>query len=42
MQYHLTQARQRLVAEQRGFALQDHALALYAACTKKDCAYRGK
>jgi Fur family ferric uptake transcriptional regulator len=34
--------RQRAVAEQRGFALQDHALALYAVCTKKDCAYRPK
>jgi Fur family ferric uptake transcriptional regulator len=34
--------RQRTVAEQRGFALQDHALALYAVCTKKDCAYRPK
>jgi Fur family ferric uptake transcriptional regulator len=32
--------RQRTVAEQRGFALQDHALALYAVCTKKDCAFR--
>jgi Fur family ferric uptake transcriptional regulator len=34
--------RQRTVAEQRGFALQDHALALYAVCTKKDCAFRPK
>ena len=34
--------RQRAVAEQRGFALQDHALSLYAVCTKKDCAYRPK
>jgi Fur family transcriptional regulator, ferric uptake regulator len=34
--------RQRAVAEQRGFALQDHALALYAVCTKKDCAFRPK
>ena len=34
--------RQRAVAEQRGFALQDHALALYAVCTKKDCAHRPK
>ena len=34
--------RQRAVAEQRGFALQDHALALYAVCTKKDCAYKPK
>jgi Fur family transcriptional regulator, ferric uptake regulator len=34
--------RQRAVAEEKGFALQDHALALYAECTKPDCAYRPK
>jgi Fur family ferric uptake transcriptional regulator len=32
--------RQRSVAEARGFELQDHALALYAACTKKNCVFR--
>ena len=32
--------RQRSVAQARGFELQDHALALYAACTKKNCSYR--
>ena len=32
--------RQRSVAQTRGFELQDHALALYAACTKKNCPYR--
>jgi Fur family ferric uptake transcriptional regulator len=32
--------RQRSVAHARGFELQDHALALYAACTKKNCPYR--
>ena len=32
--------RQRSIAQTRGFDLQDHALALYAACTKKNCAYR--
>ena len=32
--------RQRAVAMQRGFELQDHSLALYAACTKKDCPHR--
>ena len=32
--------RQRGVAQTRGFELQDHALALYAACTKKNCRYR--
>jgi Fur family ferric uptake transcriptional regulator len=34
--------RQRTIAQTRGFELQDHALALYATCTKKNCAYRGK
>ena len=33
--------RQRSVAQARGFELQDHALALYAACTKKNCIHRG-
>ncbi len=36
------EARQRAVAEQRGFELQDHALSLYARCTKVDCEHRGK
>jgi Fur family ferric uptake transcriptional regulator len=34
------EARQRTVAVTRGFALQEHSLALYARCTKTDCAYR--
>ncbi len=34
--------RQQAVAQQRGFRLQDHTLALYAACTKTDCSYRPK
>jgi Fur family transcriptional regulator, ferric uptake regulator len=34
--------RQRAVATTRGFELQDHALALYAVCTKKDCVHRNK
>ena len=34
--------RQKAVAHARGFELQDHALALYAACTKKDCQFRNK
>jgi len=34
--------RQRGVAQARGFELQDHALALYATCTKKHCEYRNK
>jgi len=33
--------RQQEIARERGFSLQDHALALYGACTKVDCAYRG-
>jgi Fur family ferric uptake transcriptional regulator len=33
--------RQQQVAEQRGFLLQDHALALYANCTKPACPHRG-
>jgi Fur family ferric uptake transcriptional regulator len=32
--------RQRSIAQTRGFELQDHALALYAGCTKKNCPYR--
>lgn len=34
--------RQRGVAQARGFELQDHALALYASCTKKHCEFRNK
>jgi Fur family transcriptional regulator, ferric uptake regulator len=34
------ESRQRAVAESRGFELQDHALALYARCTKTDCEHR--
>ena len=34
------EARQRTVATTRGFALQEHSLALYARCTKTDCAHR--
>jgi Fur family ferric uptake transcriptional regulator len=36
------ETRQRQVAEQRGFELQDHALALYAVCIKPDCSHRPK
>ena len=32
--------RQRSIAQTRGFELQDHALALYATCTKKNCQYK--
>jgi len=34
--------RQRAVTIERGFALQEHSLALYARCTKTDCAHRHK
>jgi Fur family ferric uptake transcriptional regulator len=34
--------RQRTIATTRGFELQDHALALYATCTKKGCVHRTK
>jgi Fur family transcriptional regulator, ferric uptake regulator len=34
--------RQKAVAHARGFELQDHALALYAACTKKNCQFKTK
>jgi Fur family ferric uptake transcriptional regulator len=34
--------RQRSVAAARGFDLQDHALSMYAVCTKKDCLHRAK
>ncbi|GLS14376.1 MULTISPECIES: ferric iron uptake transcriptional regulator [Hydrogenophaga] len=33
--------RQQMVAKARGFALQEHALSLYAHCTKGDCPHRG-
>ena len=36
------EARQRAVAETRGFTLQEHSLALYATCTKLDCVHRHK
>lgn len=32
--------RQKTVATTRGFELQDHALALYAVCTKKNCEHK--
>ena len=34
--------RQKFIATERGFELQEHSLALYAACIKKDCANRGQ
>lgn len=32
--------RQRLVAQSRGFELQEHSLALYAVCTKPACPHK--
>ena len=34
------EARQRAVAQERGFELADHSLALYAECTKASCPHR--
>jgi Fur family ferric uptake transcriptional regulator len=34
------EACQRTIAQERGFALQEHTLALYAHCTKQDCTRR--
>nr|WP_295077378.1 ferric iron uptake transcriptional regulator [uncultured Roseateles sp.] len=36
------EARQHAIALQRGFDLQEHSLALYASCVKKDCEHRSK
>lgn len=35
------EARQRAIAQERGFELADHSLSLYAECLKKDCPHRG-
>ena len=32
--------RQKAVAQSRGFELQDHALSMYAVCTKQDCPHK--
>ena len=32
--------RQHLIAEERGFHIAEHALAIYGNCTKKDCPHR--
>ena len=32
--------RQQMVAQSRGFVLQEHALSLYANCAKKDCPHK--
>jgi Fur family transcriptional regulator, ferric uptake regulator len=36
------EARQRKVAEARGFELHEHSLSLYARCTKANCEFRHK
>ncbi|WIT12972.1 ferric iron uptake transcriptional regulator [Paucibacter sediminis] len=34
------EARQHAIAKERGFELQEHSLALYAACVKQDCPHK--
>jgi Fur family ferric uptake transcriptional regulator len=34
--------RQRAIAQERGFSLQEHALSLYGVCTKPACPHRPK
>lgn len=34
--------RQRAIAEDRGFQLQEHSLALYATCVKTDCPHKNQ
>ncbi len=34
--------RQKKIAKDRGFAIQEHALYLYAECTKAECVYRDR
>jgi Fur family transcriptional regulator, ferric uptake regulator len=36
------ESRQHRIAAERGFRLQDHALALYGECTKPNCEFRRK
>ena len=36
------EARQKAVAQSRGFKLQEHALSLYASCTRADCEHKSK
>jgi Fur family ferric uptake transcriptional regulator len=33
--------RQTRIAKERGFVIREHALYLYAECTKTDCPHRG-
>jgi Fur family ferric uptake transcriptional regulator len=34
--------RQKKIAEEKGFRLEEHALALYGHCTKRNCAHKPK
>ncbi len=34
--------RQKLIVKERGFALQEHSLAMYGSCTKDPCPHRQK
>jgi len=34
------EARQREIAQARGFRLQEHTMSLYAVCTREDCEHR--
>ncbi len=34
--------RQQAIAQERGFSLQEHALALYAHCRREDCPHRSR
>jgi Fur family ferric uptake transcriptional regulator len=34
--------RQKKIAEEKGFELEEHALALYGHCTKRNCAHKPK
>jgi Fur family ferric uptake transcriptional regulator len=36
------ETRQRAVAQERGYRLEEHSLALYAHCVRVDCPHRGK
>ncbi|VVE89757.1 ferric iron uptake transcriptional regulator [Pandoraea bronchicola] len=36
------ESRQKMIAKERGFALQEHSLAMYGSCTKNPCPHRLK
>lgn len=39
---HEIEQRQQKIANERGFRIADHALALYGHCTKENCPHRGQ